>query len=826
MDLAMDHFVLELPDNAANVRVTSARGEEAMSSLFRFDVSILAGPDEGFPRRVIDTAATFTMHFDGAPVRAIHGIVGGCRAVGRDRSDMTNFELRIVPRMARLKKRRTSRIFQDMTTREIVEQVLAVSKIPNRWLLARSLPTRAYCVQYDETDYAFVTRLCAADGIFFSFDHPLADSTPGQPTNEIICFSDTAEGYGSMGGRADLRFRPPGGDGGALATEEDQVQHFQLRHVMRSKRVLFRRFDFQKPPIPLRDAASLDDTKAPAEHNESMRGCVDDGATIYEHQHTREEALLDPLPAQTALEAENADATLAEGETAGRRLVPGWRFRLLDHILPETDGEYAVTSCKLECHSPLWAQAGQPIYRNQFTAVPASVPFRPARPRRRVRQSLETATVVGPVGEEIYTDELGRVKVQFHWDLQGRFNDKSSCWLRVLQPWAGAGYGTQFLPRVGHEVLVGYIDGDSDRPVVLGSLHNGVNATPFSFPRDNTRSGIKTWTSPQGQGGHELMFEDRAGSELVALRSNRTMQISAAEDSTLSAERDLRISTGGDRDDEVLGDAAARVAGNEVRTTEGHQHVQIGGSELREVAGSRDVVIGGDDRQQVKGASVQVIHGSRVTVIGDTRAAAHDQLGVAGQYTVASVQEMSLSSERQVQIACGKSKITLRPDRILIEAPEIQLQAKDRIALVQGDPPQATLTLAGSAALGGGTVSVAAGGKDGDAGKLYLDADAHLDGALVKLNCGPMGGAGGKVVREQEEKGPVTFTVLREGIPPEVSTVTLVVATPTGEVVERQCAVGGSVSFEGKKGEVFTVVETRIGEKAVSVQKKAEVGEE
>ena len=164
---------------------------------------------------------------------------------------------------------------------------------------------------------------------------------------------------------------------------------------------------------------------------------------------------------------------------------------------------------------------------------------------------------MGPAGQEIHTDELGRIKVQFHWDLEAASTTSRPAWLRVAQPWAGTGYGTQFLPRVGHEVLVGYIDGDADWPVVLGSLHNGLNPTPFSFPRDLTQSGIKTRTSPDGQGGHELLFEDRAGAERVTLRLNRTMQLSAAEDATVSAERNLRITSGADRAEEVLGDASS-----------------------------------------------------------------------------------------------------------------------------------------------------------------------------------------------------------------------------------------------------------------------------
>jgi type VI secretion system secreted protein VgrG len=580
-----DPFTLALPGLSARVRVTSATGKETMNALYRFDVGVLVEADDGFARNVMETPASLAMHFDGVPARVVHGIVSACRATGRDHAGRAIHTLRLVPRLARLKKRRTSRIFQDLTTREIVEQVLAISRVPNRWQLARDFPKRAYCVQYDETDYAFVARLCAADGIFFSFEHPLEDGA-----EEIVSFSDTADAYAPVDGPAELRFRAPGGggDGGALTAAEDHVQRFDLRHAMRSKRVLLRRFDFQKPPIPHRDAAALDAAPPPEDDRAAMRVYVDRGETVYEHQQTREQALLDPIRASTALEAERADAALAEGETAGRRLLPGRRFRLSDHPLAELDGEYVVVSCEHECREPLYAGAGQPVYRNRFVAVPARVPFRTTRPPRTVRQSLETAIVVGPKEEEIHTDLLGRVKVQFHWDLQGQYDERSSAWLRVVQPWAGTGYGAQFLPRVGHEVLVGYVDGDADRPIVLGSLHNGVNLPPFTFPRDKTQSGIKTWTSPDGQGGHELLFEDRAGSELVSLRSNRTLALSGAEDSSLGAERDMRITAGRDRTDEVLGDAETRIDGDEERKTKGDRRTLVGGNDDEEVKGRRE----------------------------------------------------------------------------------------------------------------------------------------------------------------------------------------------------------------------------------------------
>jgi type VI secretion system secreted protein VgrG len=371
-------------------------------------------------------------------------------------------------------------------------------------------------------------------------------------------------------------------------------------------------------------------------------------------------------------------------------------------------------------------------------------------------------------------------------------------------------------------VLVGFIDDDADRPVVLGSLHNGLNQTPFTFPRDKTRSGIKSWTSPNGQGGHELIFEDKAGSELVALRSNRTLALSGAEDASLGAERDMRLTSGRDREDEVLGSANMRIDGNEQRTTGGSRRTVVARNDHLEVSGRREAEVGGHESLRVREWEVRVVGGDRTTVVGSNeKAPGSDQLSVSGRYSVGCVQEMHLESERSVVIACGKSRIVLHPDHIVLESPAIQLQASDRIALLQGDGPAALLTLQGSAAMGGGTASVFGGGKPGaPPARLFLDTEAHLDGALVKLNCGPLGGGGGSPIKDPDETGAVTFTVEQRGLAPDVASVTLVIATPSGEIVERECPVGGTVEMQGRIGEVFTVVEARVAGTPVPVEKK------
>jgi type VI secretion system secreted protein VgrG len=824
--MTTEHFTLTLPEFAGAIKIASVTGAEAMSSLYHFDVHVLVRhAEEELMSRGLETPATLTLMFDQAPARAIHGIVSSCEATGLADRGLTGYVLRIVPRMARMEQRTTSRIFQDQTTREIVEYVLGLSNIQNRWQLARSLQKRAYCVQHEESDYAFVARMLASEGIFYSFEHPIdaheAKGDGGFRAEEILLLADTVHGYAPLDGGHDLRFRPMGEGGSAVMAQEDHIQSFHFRHAMRSKRVLFRRFDFERPPLPHRDHASLDDAPAIGDLD-TARQFVDTGTTIHEHQQTRESALIDPVAARTALEAERADAALADGDTACRRLLPGRVFRLMDHTQPGVDGPFVVVSTSVEAHTPEHNVANKPVFRNRFTAVPATIPFRPARPRRAVRQSLETATVVGPLGEEIHTDKFGRIKVQFHWDLQGKFNEKSSTWLRVLQPWAGFGYGAQFLPRIGHEVLVGFIDGDADRPIVLGSLHNGINPAPYTYPRDAAMSGIKTWTTPDGQGGHELLFDDQFGKELVTLRSNRTMVLSAAQNSTLSAGADLHLTVGGDRTDEVVGDLIVDVDGSERRTTDGARSAGVGGDDVLEVKGSRRVRVGGDERNHVEGNQDNVVVGSRSTTVGaNLDHPSHEALGVTGQYRLGSGREMELTSEKQIHLSCGDSKITLFPDHIVIESPTIQLQAKKRIALVQGDPPAATLVLAGSASLAAGTVTAQGGGPNGPS-KLVLDANAHLDAPLVKLNCGSGGGGGASVLRTDEERATVQFTMSPKGLPAGTTSVTLHIATPSGEVVERACPVGGSVVMEGFKGDVFTVVDARVKDQSLRVERADE----
>ena len=187
----------------------------------------------------------------------------------------------------------------------------------------------------------------------------------------------------------------------------------------------------------------------------------------------------------------------------------------MDHGIDALDGHYVVARVEHTGRAPEAAPGRQPVYENRFVCVPAEVALRPKRPKRLLQQVVETAVVVGPAHEEVYTDEHGRVKVQFPWDLAGKNDARSSCWVRVAQAWAGAGWGFQFVPRIGMEVVVTFVGGDVDRPLITGCVPNAINVPPFMLPAQRTRSGIRTRTTPKGEGGNELSFEDRKGAEEI-----------------------------------------------------------------------------------------------------------------------------------------------------------------------------------------------------------------------------------------------------------------------------------------------------------------------
>lgn len=539
---------------------------------------------------------------------------------------------------------------------------------------------------------------------------------------------------------------------------------------------------------------------AAAEAARSALGGAEADLEIYEPHSAFEEAEPTFPRARTRLEQLRASHVECAGYSRSARLVPGTTFELRGHDLTAFNRRYALVAVVHEASAS--ADDARRVYHNEFTCVPADVAFRPPPPGRRHLQTVESAVVVGPGREEIVTEHLGCVKVQFHWDRRGRHDDRSSCWIRVMQPWSGPQFGFQFIPRVGMEVLVSFVGGDPNRPVVIGCVPNLANAPPHALPQDRTRSGIRTRSSPESGGYNELMFDDAKDHESVLLRAQRNHEEQVLHDQLVGVGHDQTISVGGDRNETVGGSHTTRVAGGDVRRVGGDQATDVRGAATLTYGGERQVSIGGSDTQAVEGSRVVIVRGSHQLIVraGGEGPAVSSQV-VDGHHTVSASGDVHVLARERLHLSVGRSTIQLDADGITLRGPRIVLQAEEDVVL---RTDQGTLSVSDDA------ITLASKEVDahGEGASMLLDGDARLNGARVLLNC-----EGDDPTRPpgdgDEGSGQVRFHVE----PPEGTSgpLTFVIATPTGEVVERTGNADNEVTLEGRPGQSFTLIDVRRG---------------
>ncbi len=508
-----------------------------------FEVSLLARS----PREDLDLdafvgrPAGFAMLGElGAP-RAWSGIVSEMEQVQVEppkgaSPGLSTYSIRIVPALWLLGQKRDNRIFQDKSYPDIVKEVLAEYQIEPRTKLADEHPKRDYTVQYGETDFAFVSRLLEVAGVSFWFEQVPGDE--GWKSELVLCDRPTS---------GEPRLPPLAYvDHPNVEAKLDYATGVRLGQGVRPGRFTLRDYDFTKPDFRLVGEA---EKQPPEERYEQYR---------YEHG-----AFTQPKEgnarADVALAARRNERRKITFRSNAHDLHPGSLVSLFNHPRSDLslDKQLLVVEATLE-----GTATGE--WSASFEAVFADKPFRPAQrtPWPRI-SGLQSAIVVGPKGEEIHCDEHGRVKVQFHWDRDGQYDDKSSCWLRVSHGWAGAAFGMFALPRVGQEVLVGFWEGNPDEPLVVGRVHNAKTKSPYKLPDEKTRTTWKSNSSPKSDGFNELMFEDKAGSELVYLRAQRDLQKLVKRNETERTGGSRSISVGGSRS-AVIGASDTTLVGSKL----------------------------------------------------------------------------------------------------------------------------------------------------------------------------------------------------------------------------------------------------------------------
>ena len=559
-------FSLDVSGAAQDLQVLEFSGREAINQPFAFEVELVSERPDLDLEALLHQPAFLAFTPSGG---GIHGLIYRV-AQGESGKRLTRYHVTLRPQLAYLAHRSNQRIFQHLTVPQIVAQVLEEHGIVEggyQFQLGPTVyPERDYCVQYDESDLHFVQRLCEEEGIHYHFQH----SSDGH----VLVFGDDQTVFPKL---APTAYQQDSG----LVADDPVIKRFGLRLETRTSRVSRRDYDFEKPRLLMEAAFTsefspdLEDYDYPGRFKERERG-----------RHL----------SQRALERHRHDYELAQGEGDQPLLVSGHFLELSDHPRQGWNQLWLLTEIHHEGKQPqvLEESATSDVesrdgftqgYRNRFSATPWDVAFRPAlrHPKPQVLGS-QTAVVTGPAGEEIHCDQYGRVKVQFFWDRHGQADDKTSCWLRVSSSWAGDRYGGIAIPRIGMEVLITFLEGDPDQPLVTGCLYHKEHVVPYDLPANKTRSLFKTLSSPGGGGYNELRIEDRKGQEQIYIHAQR--------DWDENIEHDQKIRIGNERHDRVEANSYSEFKGEEHRTTHADRKSEIKANDHLSVGNNQHIKIG------------------------------------------------------------------------------------------------------------------------------------------------------------------------------------------------------------------------------------------
>jgi type VI secretion system secreted protein VgrG len=558
--------------NTEKFKVIRFSGIEGISELFQFNLELASSDGEIDFEAIIGEPAALTIYGPKGK-RYLHGVVSLFEHTGKERK-LWRYRAEIVPAAWMLTRRYNCRIFQGKTVPEILQAVLADGGIGDiKSSLKGKYEAREYCVQYRESDWAFITRLMEQYGIFYFFDHDEA--------KHILVMADDPVVNVPIVNPAKILYRQLE-EGGSL--ESEYISEFRFNNEVRSGEVKLTDFDFKKPRLDLKKEAKVDGGRFTVYDYPGEYLTPDEGERL----------------AKVRLDELQATRKNGSGQSDCRRLIPGYRFTLDNYSRTELNREYLLTrvSHRGSQSQVLEQDAGtteETLYENEFECIPSDVPFRPTRSTPKpIIQGPQTAMIVGPKGEEIYVDEYGRVKVLFHWDQEGQEDEKSSCWIRVSHPWAGAGWGAVFLPRIGQEVVVEFLEGDPDRPLITGSVYNGDNKPPYALPGEKTKSTIKSNSSKGGKGSNEIRFEDKKGDEQLFIQGEKDVDIRVKNDRYEFVGRDRHLIVKRDKFEHIENSRHEKVDSDHIEQIGKDRHLHVKGKEAREIGESRSLTVKGN----------------------------------------------------------------------------------------------------------------------------------------------------------------------------------------------------------------------------------------
>jgi type VI secretion system secreted protein VgrG len=615
---------IETPLGKDKLLVKSFSGEESISSLFRFQLDLVSEETTIPPKSIVGKKVTVSvLQFDGKTERYFSGYISRFTqlpSAGR----YSSYRAEMVPWPWFLTLAADCKIFQEKSILDIIKAVFDRYGFTDYSIDCQGQhPTREYCVQYRETSFDFVARLMEEEGIFFFFKH--------EKTKHTLVMADHKGVHQPCPYQDKINIEMA--EGGGFTRDEDMINHWEHSYEFRTGKWAQTDYNFETPSTSL-----LSTVQTIVDLDQNKKFEVFDYPGEYLNKGAG-----DTLT-KLRMEEEEVGYDVASGNSDCRSMISGHKFTLKRHPSRDQNSTYVLTSVVHSAQQTGFAsdEQSEGHYNNSFSCIPLEVTFRPARSTPKpVVNGTQTAVVVGPPGEEIYTDNHGRIKVQFHWDRDGKKNDKSSCWIRVSQPWAGKNWGAVWLPRIGQEVVVDFLEGDPDCPIIVGRLYNAEQPVPYGLPSNMTQSGFKSRSSKGGgtEDFNEIRFEDKKGQEMITVHAQKDMETMVENDETRQVDRD-RTTT---------------IKRHETKTIkEGNQKetIDMGNNSLRIKMGNMDTKLdlGKEDREAMQSIELKVGQSSVKL----------DQMGVT-------IKGMMIKIEGTIQVDVKGLMTNIKGDAMLIE---------------------------------------------------------------------------------------------------------------------------------------------------------------
>ena len=673
------------PDALVFRRMT---GTESLGKPFEYKLELLSDDSNIQCADILGQNITVKLEAEYGEYRYFNGFVSQFDYAGTvDRYAV--YKATIKPWLWFLTRTTDCRIFQAQSATDIIQSVLRDNGFSDfEMVVSRTCASREYCVQYRETDFAFISRLMEEEGIYYYFRHDIGVHT--------LVLTDDISSHDSVGS---ILYYPPDQD----RRDEQHISRWQTNTQVKSGRYAATDFDFIKPRKQLESRSA-----SPGSYDHS-----DD--EIYDYPGLYYEKNLGDSLTRIRLEELQATAEQCSGRGNSSKVTTGKTFKLEHFPRDDQNIDYLVTETRLELCSDDYISQNASI--NSHTLVPKkdvlsckfnvlkqSVPFRSpsVTPKARV-EGTQTAIVVGPAGEEIYTDEYGRVKVQFHWDRLGTSDENSSCWIRVSQNWAGKRWGAIFLPRVGQEVIVDFLEGDPDRPIITGRVYNGDNPTPYGLPANKTQSGIKSQSSKGGdyRNFNELRFEDKKdseevyfhaekdfnrvvenndslrvgfdkqspGNQSVAIHNDRTVTVghdqmfSVGHDQTITVDHDESITIGHDQTTGIGHDHTVTVDHDELINVKNNRTVRVGNHYWFHVAHDRIETVGNNQRTDIHHNRIERIRKSEDITIDANRT---EKVGSSETVSIGQNRSASVGSNEALSVGSNRSATIGSNDKVAV----------------------------------------------------------------------------------------------------------------------------------------------------------------